>query len=43
MSRNLGGVPMTELQVFESDRERAAVEFRRMQIHIVERPSGDLD
>jgi len=42
-SRNLGGVATTELQVFASDRERAIVELRRMQIRIVERPSVDVD
>lgn len=31
-----GGVSMTELQVFESDRDRAMVELRRMQIRLVE-------
>ena len=34
-----GGVRATALQVFESDRERAMIELRRMQIRIV--PSSD--
>jgi hypothetical protein len=36
---NVRGSTRTELQVFESDRERALVELRRMQIRIVEPPS----
>ena len=31
-----GGLATTELKVFESDRERASVELRRMQIRLVE-------
>jgi hypothetical protein len=31
-----GGVSSSELKVFESDRERALVELRRMQMRIVE-------
>lgn len=36
---NRAWVPLTELQVFESDRERAVVELRRREIRIVEPPS----
>lgn len=31
-----GGLSTTELKVFESDRARASVELRRMQIRLVE-------
>lgn len=31
-----GGLATTELKVFESDRDRAAVELRRLQIRLVE-------
>ena len=31
-----GGLTTTELKVFESDRERAVVELRRMQMRLVE-------
>ena len=31
-----GGLTTTELKVFESDRDRAVVELRRMQMRIVE-------
>ncbi len=39
LSFNRGGMRTTELQVFESDRDRALVELRRMQIRVVERDS----
>jgi len=39
-SRNRGGLSLTSLQVFESDRDRALTELRRMQIRIVE-PSSE--
>lgn len=39
-SRNRGGIASAEVQVFESDRERALTELRRMQIRIVE-PASD--
>jgi hypothetical protein len=39
LSLNRGGVRTSELQVFESDRERAVVELRRIQMRIVEPPS----
>ncbi len=35
-SLHRGGAGGTELQVFECDRERAAVELRRLQMRIVE-------
>jgi len=35
-STQRGGISATELQVFASDRDRALVELRRMQIRIVE-------
>jgi Putative prokaryotic signal transducing protein len=36
-----GGVWVAELQVFESDRDRAMVELRRMQIRVVAPPDDD--
>ena len=36
-----GGVRYAELQVFESDRDRAIVELRRMQIRIVKPPRDE--
>jgi hypothetical protein len=42
-SHNRGGLALSELQVFESDRERALVELRRMQLHVVDRPSVEHD
>jgi hypothetical protein len=33
-----GGVRVAELQVFESDRDRATVELRRMQMRVVSPP-----
>jgi hypothetical protein len=33
--------PLAELQVFESDSERAAVELRRMQMRVVRRSSDE--
>jgi hypothetical protein len=33
-SRNRGGVPVGVLQVFESDRDRAVAELRRMELKI---------
>jgi Putative prokaryotic signal transducing protein len=33
---------VTELRVFESDRDRAIVELRRMQMRIVEPPRDDV-
>ena len=42
LSRNQSLFPPTsELQVFASDRDRALVELRRMQMRIVERPTPD--
>jgi len=38
-SRNRGGVPVGVLQVFESDRDRAIAELRRMDLKIVTRPA----
>jgi hypothetical protein len=35
-SINRGGVSSTRLQVFETDRDRATVELRRMQMRIAE-------
>jgi hypothetical protein len=40
-SRHRGGFRAVELQVFESDRERAAVELRRLQIRVVEPPDEE--
>ena len=38
---NVGGSGRTAVQVFESDRDRAVVELRRMQMQIVEpRPAS---
>ncbi len=34
-SRNRGGIPVGVLQVFESDRDRAVAELRRMELKIV--------
>jgi hypothetical protein len=43
LSRNRSMFPPTsELQVFESDRDRAIVELRRMQMRLVE-PPGERD
>jgi Putative prokaryotic signal transducing protein len=39
-SRKLGGISTTDLHVFESDHDRAAVELRRMQIRIAEPPEN---
>ena len=36
-SRNRGGIPTGTLQVFESDRDRAVAELRRMDLKIVRR------
>jgi hypothetical protein len=36
LSLNRGGISSTTLQVFDSDRNRAAVELRRLQIRIVD-------
>ena len=33
---NVGGSGRTAVQVFESDRDRAAIELRRMQMQIIE-------
>lgn len=40
-STHRGGLLGTELQVFESDRERALVELNRMQIREVPPPESD--
>ena len=40
-TRNRGGLPLTELQVFASDRERAAAELNRIRMHLVARPAND--
>jgi len=34
-SRNRGGIPTGVLQVFESDRDRAVAELRRLELKIV--------
>jgi hypothetical protein len=34
-SRNSGGIPTGVLQVFESDRDRAVAELRRLELKIV--------
>ena len=36
-SRNRGGIPIGVLQVFESDRDRAVAELRRLELKIVDR------
>ena len=38
-SRNRGGLPSGALQVFESDRDRAVAELRRLDLRIVSRSS----
>ena len=40
-SSGVGGSGRTALQVFESDRERAALALRRMQIRMLEPPSEE--
>jgi hypothetical protein len=39
-SRNRGGVPMTEVQVFESDQVQAVAELRRLEMKRVD-PTSD--
>ena len=36
LSRNMGGLEISTILVFESDRDPALVALRRMQIHVVE-------
>jgi hypothetical protein len=40
-SRHRGVIRAVELKVFERDRERAAVELRRLQIRLVDSPEDD--